>query len=101
MRVLGRFLLAVGVGMSVLGFGVLGAMILGGFAALERNPSQANGFLILEFIAIGVLICVPIAVFAACWVLFRSRANSRPEISEGGGRVFFWVDELCITKCIY
>ena len=57
MRVLGRFVLAAGAGISVLLFGVLAAMVLGGFAALERTAANGHGFLMLEFVAIGVLIC--------------------------------------------
>jgi hypothetical protein len=49
--------------------GVLSAMVLGGFAILERSAPPGNRFLMLEFIAIGVLICVPLAIAAACWVL--------------------------------
>ena len=88
MRVLGRFLLAAGAGILVLLLGVLGAMVLGGFALLERSASPAGGFLILEFVAIGVLICVPIAIVAACWVLFRTERNSNPVLPDGRERLF-------------
>jgi hypothetical protein len=75
MRVLGRFLLATATGLVVLVTGVLSAMVLGGFAVLERSAPPGNRFLILEFIAIGVLICVPLAIAAACWVLLGHHSN--------------------------
>jgi hypothetical protein len=75
MRVLGRFLLAATAGVLVLVVGVLCATVLGGFALLERTASPRGGFLLLEFVAIGVLICVPMAIAAACWVLFRPESN--------------------------
>jgi hypothetical protein len=56
MRVLARFLLAAATGVVVLMAGVLSAVVLGGFAILERNGPPGNRFLILEFIALGVLI---------------------------------------------
>ncbi|HVN17386.1 MAG TPA: hypothetical protein VMU05_01395 [Dongiaceae bacterium] len=77
MRVVGRFLLAAAVGILVLTFGVLAAMVLGGFAVLERSAAAGNRFLILEFLAIGVLICVPLAIAAASWVLFRPSRSSK------------------------
>jgi hypothetical protein len=82
MRVLGRFLLAATTGLAVLVTGVLSAMALGGFAALERTAPAGNRFLILEFIAIGVLICVPMAIAAACWVLLRTASHPGPELSQ-------------------
>ncbi len=88
MRVLGRFALAAGVGISVLVVGVLGAMVLGGFAMLERNAPAGDGFLVLEFIAIGVLICVPLSIAAACWVLFRSGRDTNPVLSQGRSGFF-------------
>jgi|KBSMisStaDraftv2_1062788.scaffolds.fasta_scaffold1353176_2 hypothetical protein len=79
MRVLGRFLLAAGVSILVLLFGVTAAMVLGGFALLERTASPATGFLVLEFVAIGVLVCTPISIAAACWVLFRpGKSRNQP-----------------------
>lgn len=75
MRVLGRFLLAAATGLVVLVTGVLSATVLGGFAVLERSAPPGNGFLMLEFIAIGVLICVPLAIAAACWVLLGRHSN--------------------------
>jgi len=88
MRVLVRFLLAAGAGIVVLLLGVLGAMVLGGFALLERSPSPSGGFLVLEFVAIGVLICVPMAITAACWVLFRTGKNANPVLAQGRGGLF-------------
>jgi len=81
MRVLGRFLLAAATGLVVLVTGVLSAMVLGGFAVLERSAPLGNGFLMLEFIAIGVLICVPLAIGAACWVLLRLGSHSSQGLS--------------------
>jgi len=88
MRILGRFLLAAATGLVVLATGVLSAMILGGFAVLERSAAPGNRFLILEFIAIGVLICVPLAIAAGCWVLLRPRSRPSHGLSEAGGCLF-------------
>ena len=88
MRVLGRFLLAAGAGMLVLLLGVLGATVLGGFALLERTASPGGGLLILEFVAIGVLLCVPMAIAAACWVLFRPQSNESQALTAGRGGLF-------------
>ena len=77
MKALGRFLLAATVGVLVLLVGVIGATVLGGFAMLERAASSSQGFLVLEFIAIGVFVCVPMAIAAACWVLFRPERSDR------------------------
>jgi hypothetical protein len=82
MRVVARFLLAAGVGVLVLLFGVVAAMVLGGFALLERTASPASGFLILEFVAIGVLICVPLSIAAACWILFRPGKSTNQLFSQ-------------------
>lgn len=87
MRVLGRFVLAAGAGISVLLFGVLAAMVLGGFAALERTAANGHGFLMLEFVAIGVLICVPLSIAVACWVLFRA-GKSGGELPQDQGQLF-------------
>jgi len=57
-------------------FGVLAALVLGGFALPERSAAVGDGFLVLEFMAIGVLICVPLAIVAACWVLLRPAKNT-------------------------
>ena len=88
MRVLGRFALAAGVGVLVLLFGVLAAMVLGGFALLERHGPAGGGFLVLEFVAIGVLVCVPLAIAAACWVLLRGGRNTNPVLSQGQSGFF-------------
>lgn len=88
MRVLSRFLLAACTGIMVLLLGVLGATVLGGFALLERAASSSGGFLILEFVAIGVLICVPMAIAAACWVLFRPESKSSEVLTTGRGGLF-------------
>ena len=85
MRILGRFLLAAGAAVSVLMIGVLAAIVLGGFALLERSGPVSNGFLVLEFVAIGVLICTPMSIAAACWVLFRSGRVSKELIHDRGG----------------
>ena len=77
MRVLGRFALAAGVGILVLLGGVFASMVLGGFALLERNGPPGGGFLVLEFVAIGVLVCVPLSMAAACWVMFRARDTNQ------------------------
>jgi hypothetical protein len=82
MRVLGRFLLAAGVAILVLLFGVTASMVLGGFALLERTASPATGFLVLEFVAIGVLVCTPISIAAACWVLFRPGKSTNQPCSQ-------------------
>ena len=87
MRVLGRFVLAAGVGILVLLVGVLGAMILGGFAVLERNAPVGDGFLVLEFVAIGVLICVPLSIVAASCVLLRV-GNNRSRLSQASSGFF-------------
>ena len=88
MRGLGRFALAAGVGVSVLLLGVLAAMVLGGFALLERHGPAGGGFLMLEVLAIGVLICVPLAIAAACWVLFRAGRNTSQVLSQGRNGFF-------------
>jgi len=88
MKVLGRFLLAAATGLVVLVTGVLSAMVLGGFAVFERSAPPGNRFLIPEFIAIGVLIGVPLAIAAGCWVLLRPRGHSSHGWSEAGGRLF-------------
>jgi hypothetical protein len=88
MRVLGRFFLAAAAGVSVLLFGVLSAMVLGGFALLERSAAAGGGFLVLEFVAIGVLICVPLAIAAACWVLMRAGKNTSQVLSPDRGGLF-------------
>lgn len=88
MRVLARFLLAAGAGLFVLMVGVLGAIVLGGFAVLERNAATGDGFLILEFIVIGVLICVPLSIAAASWVLFRPGRNSNQGMSQTQAGLF-------------
>jgi hypothetical protein len=84
---LGRFVLATGAGILVLLVGVLAAMVLGGFALLERNAAVGDGFLILEFVAIGVLICVPLSIAVACWVLFRL-GTSGQELPQRQGHFF-------------
>jgi len=99
MRVLGRFALAAGVGVLVLLVGVLAAMVLGGFALLERHGPAGDGFLMLEFLAIGVLNFVPLAIAAACWVLFRPGRNTNQVLPQGRSG-FFWVNKLCDTKFI-
>jgi len=76
MRVLARFVLASAAGLLILLIGILAAMALAGFAVLERSAPPGNRFLVLEFIAIGTLICVPLSIAAACWVLLRPRSNS-------------------------
>ncbi len=87
-RVLARFVLAAGTGILILLVGVLAAMVLGGFAVLERSAPAGDGFLVLEFIAIGVLICVPLSIAAACWVLFRGGSNPKPVLSQDPGGFF-------------
>ena len=72
----------------VLLFGVLAAMVLGGFALLERHGPAGNGFLVLEFVAIGVLVCVPLSIAAACWVLFRAGRNTNQVLSQGRSGFF-------------
>src|SRR5437660_7164062 len=89
MRVLGRFALAAGVGVLVLLVGVRAAMVLGGFAMLERHGPAGDGFLMLEFLAIGVLICVPLAIAAGGWVLFRAGRNTNQVLSQGRSGFFF------------
>jgi hypothetical protein len=66
MQVLGRFLRAAATGLAVLVAGVLVATVLGGFAVVEPRAPAGSGFLLLEFIAIGVLLGVPMAIAAAC-----------------------------------
>ena len=88
MRVLGRFALAAGVGVSVLLVGVLASMVLGGFALLERHGPPGGGFLMLEFVAIGVLVCVPMSIAAACWVLFRAGKNTNQALPQGRSGFF-------------
>lgn len=85
---LGRFLLAAATGLAVLASGVLSATVLAGFAVLGRSAPPGNRFLILEFIAIGVLLCVPLAIAAACWVLLRPGSRSRPALSPTRGGLF-------------
>ena len=88
MRVVGRFVLAAGVGILLLLFGVVAAMVLGGFALLERNGPPGDGFLVLEFVAIGVLVCVPLSIAASCWVLFRVGKNSNQVLSQSRSGFF-------------
>lgn len=88
MRVLGRFVVAAGTGVLVLLVGVVAAMVLGGFALLERPEPAGDGFLVLEFLAIGVVICVPLAIAAACWVLFRAGRNTNQVLSQGRSGFF-------------
>lgn len=88
MRVLGRFALAAGVGVSVLLVGVLASMVLGGFALLERHGPAGDGFLVLEFVAIGVLVCVPMSIAAACWILFRAGKNTNQVLPQGRSGFF-------------
>lgn len=71
-------MLATGVAILLLLFGVTAAMVLGGFALLERTASPGGGFLVLEFVAIGVLVCTPLSIAAACWVLFRPGKSTNP-----------------------
>jgi hypothetical protein len=89
MRILGRFLLAAATGLGVLVAGVLSAMVLGGLAVWERGAPAGNGFLILEFMAFGVLLCVPLAIAAAGWVLLRPGSHPHPAWSPTGKRPFF------------
>lgn len=86
MRVLGRFVVATASGLLILLIGVLAAMALGGFAVLERSAPPGNRFLVLEFLAIGTLICVPLSIAVACWVLLRPGNNSKqvPPQSRSG-----------------
>ena len=88
MRVLGKFLLATAAGLVVLLVGVLSAIVLGGFAVLERTAPPGNTFLMLEFIAIAILICVPTAIAVACWVLLRAGSNSSEVLSQTQNRLF-------------
>lgn len=88
MKVLGRLILASAVALLVLLIGVLGAMILGGFAVLERSAPPGNGFLILEFLAIGTLICVPLSIAAACWVLLRLGNNPSQVLPQNRAGLF-------------
>ncbi len=66
-------------------FGAIAAMVLSGFALLERAASIGNGFLVLEFVAIGVLICIPLSIAAACWVFFRPGKSTRQLFSQNEG----------------
>jgi hypothetical protein len=88
MRVLGRFILAAAAGLLVLLIGVLSSMILGGFAVLERSAPPSNGFLILEFLAIGILTCVRLSIAAACWVLLRPGNNCASTLPENRSGLF-------------
>lgn len=88
MRVLGRFVLASAAGLLILLVGVLAAMVLAGFAVLERSAPPGNSFLVLEFIAIGTLICVPLSIATACWVLLRPEGNSSQALPQNRRRLF-------------
>ena len=88
MRILGRFLMAAATGLGVLAAGVLAAMVLGGLAVFERTAPPANRFLIGEFIAIGVLLCAPLAIAAACWVLLRTGSRSHQGGRQNGSGLF-------------
>lgn len=88
MRVLGRFVLASAAGLLILLIGVLAAMVLAGFAVLERSAPPGNRFLVLEFIAIGTLICVPLSIAAACWVLLRPAGNSNQALPQNRRGLF-------------
>lgn len=74
--------------MKVLGRFVLAATALGGFALLERHGPPGDGFLVLEFVAIAVFICVPLSIAAACWVLFRAGRHSSQVLSQSGSGFF-------------
>jgi hypothetical protein len=75
-------LLAAGIAILVLLFGVTAAMVLGGFALLERTASPSGAFLVLEFVAIGVLVCTPLSIAAACWILFRPGKSANEPHSQ-------------------
>lgn len=88
MRVLGRFVLASAAGLLILLVGVLAAMVLAGFAVLERSAPPGNSFLVLECIAIGTLICVPLSIATAGWVLLRPEGNSSQALAQNRHRLF-------------
>ncbi len=87
-KVLGRFLLASSVGVLVLLSGVFAAFALS--LVFLPDPSSAvrapgDGFLILEFLAISVVVCVPLSIAAACWVLFRREFFLKQLLTGRGG----------------
>ena len=88
MSILVRFLSAAAIGLGVLVALVLSAMLLGGFAALGRTAAPDTGFLILEFIRIGVFVCVPLTLAAASWVLLRPESRSPAAWPETRSRLF-------------
>ncbi|MBZ5688650.1 MAG: hypothetical protein LAP86_26865 [Acidobacteriia bacterium] len=92
MRVLGRVAAAAGVGILVLVLGVFTAIVLVRVFLPDANAdggvAPGDGFLVLEFIAIGVLVCVPLSIAAASWVLFRAARNSKQELSPGQSELF-------------
>jgi hypothetical protein len=63
-------------------------MVLGGFAVFERGAPPGNRFLILEFVAFGVLLCVPLAMAAAGWLLLRPGSHSHPALSPTRSGLF-------------
>ena len=89
MRVLGRFVAAAGVGICVLLLGVFAATILGVFALpggyTDGGGAPGDGFLVLEFVAIGVVISIPVSIAAACWVLFRSERFLKQLLANRAG----------------
>ena len=88
MRVPGRFILASAAGLLILFMGVLAAMVLAGFAVLERGAPPGNRFLVRELILMGTLIRVPLSIAAACWVLLGPTSHSSPVLPQPK-RLFF------------
>ena len=92
MRVLGRVAAAMGVGILLLVLGVFTAIVLAGVflpdASAGGGRGPGDGFLVLEFIAIGVLVCVPLSIAAASWVLFRAGKDSKQALARPR-RAFF------------
>ena len=92
MRVLLRFVLASAVAVFVILAGVLGALILSALA-LPDAPEGArraagDGFLVLEFLAIAVLVSVPVALAAAYWIFLRAANNSNQVPSQPSKPLF-------------
>ena len=75
LKSLARFMLATSVDILVLLVGVLAAFALGLLALPDASGkvgrAPGDGFLILQFLAIAVMVCVPISIAAGNWVLFR------------------------------
>ena len=88
MRILSRFILAAVVGIFVLVLGVFTSFVLSALAlpdVPDAGRAPGDGFLVLMFIAIAVMLCVPLSIAAASWILFRPNEFLKQLFSNRGG----------------